>query len=150
MLWNSVSILVMCKGFQNKGRQRHPLWNVLLKHQFSSSCCKLFISKTLVNLFGHLPLICSTWQTPNELRHEKTCLRGFLPSLTQIGLYSHKRWLDAWNFGFRKWRDCTIYVAKTKVLISCAVNAQLVWVFVFTYAKSWFSHDVAQIKLLQS
>ena len=36
--------------------------------------------------------------------------------------------------------DCTIYVAKTKVLISCA--------FVFAYAKSRFSHDVAHIKLL--
>ena len=37
-------------------------------------------------------------------------------------------------------------VAKTKALISCAVTAQLICVFVFAYAKSWFSHDEAQIR----
>ena len=41
--------------------------------------------------------------------------------------------------------DCTIYVAKTKALISCpvtvAVTAQLICAFVFAYAKSRFSHD---------
>ena len=40
------------------------------------------------------------------------------------------------GFGFRKKRDCTICVAKTKALI-CG--------FVFTYAKSRFSHKEAQI-----
>ena len=35
-------------------------------------------------------------------------------------------------------RDLTIYVAKTKVLISCAVTAQLICVFVFAYAKAGF------------
>ena len=34
-------------------------------------------------------------------------------------------------------RDCTIGVAKTKALIC---------VFVFAYAKHWFSHDAAHIK----
>ena len=38
---------------------------------------------------------------------------------------------------------CTIQVAKTKALISFAVTAKLICVFVFTYAKSWFSHDLA-------
>ena len=47
---------------------------------------------------------------------------GFPPGATQTRLYNHRRWLEAWNFGFRKKRDCTIYVAKTKVVISCAVN----------------------------
>ena len=47
------------------------------------------------------------------------------------------------KFGFRKQKDCTIYVAKTKALISCAVTAQLIWVFVF--AKSRFSHNEAHI-----
>ena len=36
-----------------------------------------------------------------------------------------------------------IYVAKTKVLISCTVTAQLICAFVFAYAKSKFSHDAA-------
>ena len=38
---------------------------------------------------------------------------------------------------------CTIYVAKTKALISFAVTTKLICVFVFTYAKSQFSHDEA-------
>ena len=38
----------------------------------------------------------------NEPRSEKTGLRGFRPGLTQTGLYSHRRWLEARNFGFRK------------------------------------------------
>ena len=40
-------------------------------------------------------------------------------------------------------RDCTNRVAKTKALISFAVTAKLICVFVFTYAKSRFSHDAA-------
>ena len=36
-------------------------------------------------------------------------------------------------------------VAKTKALISFAVTAKLICVFVFAYAKSRFSHDVAHI-----
>ena len=34
--------------------------------------------------------------------------------------------------------DCTIYVAKTKALISFAVTAKLICVFVFAYAKADF------------
>ena len=41
--------------------------------------------------------------------------------------------------------DCTIRVAKTKALISFAVTAKLIWVFVFAYAKSRFSHNEAQV-----
>ena len=39
-----------------------------------------------------------------------------------------------------------MHVAKTKALISFAVNAKLICVFVFTYANHWFSHDTAQIQ----
>ena len=39
--------------------------------------------------------------------------------------------------------DYTIYVAKTKTLISFAVTAKLICVFVFAYAKIWFSNDEA-------
>ena len=38
-----------------------------------------------------------------------------------------------------------IRVAKTKVLISFAVTAKLICVFVFAYAKCWFSHDSAHL-----
>ena len=44
-------------------------------------------------------------------------------------------------------RDCTFNVAKTKALISFAVTAKLMCVFVFAYAKSRFSYDVAHICL---
>ena len=78
-------------------------------------------------------------------RREKTGLRGFRPGPTQTGLYRHRRWLETWNFVFRKQRNCSSYVAKTKALISFAVTAKLIGVFVFAYAKSRFSHDEAQI-----
>ena len=38
-----------------------------------------------------------------------------------------------------------IRVAKTKALISFAVTSKLICVFVFTYAKSRFPHDAAQM-----
>ena len=41
----------------------------------------------------------------------------------------------------------TIYVAKTKALISFAVTAKLICVFVFANAKRWFSHEAAPIIL---
>ena len=43
--------------------------------------------------------------------------------------------------------DCTIRVAKTKALISFAVTAKLICVFVFAYAKSRFSHNEAYMFL---
>ena len=79
---------------------------------------------------------------------EKTGLRGFRPGPTQTRLYSHRRWLEAGNFVFRKQRNCTSYGAKTKALISFAVTAKLICVFVFAYAKSRFSQDVAQIRVV--
>ena len=47
---------------------------------------------------------------------------GFRLGRAQTGLYSHKRWLEALNFGFRKLRDCSVSVAKTEALISCNVG----------------------------
>ena len=39
-------------------------------------------------------------------------------------------------------------MAKTKALISCAVPAQLICVFVFAYADCWFSQEAAHIILV--
>ena len=36
---------------------------------------------------------------------------------------------------------------KTKALISFEVTAKLICVFVFAYAKHWFSHDPAQLSI---
>ena len=40
-----------------------------------------------------------------------------------------------------------MYVAKTKALISFAVTAKLICVFIFAYAKRWFSHDAAHVNI---
>ena len=47
------------------------------------------------------------------------------------------------------YRDCTIRVAKTKALISFAVTAKLICVFVFAYTKSQFSHKDTQIIVVE-
>ena len=75
-----------------------------------------------------------------EPSQEKTNNFCFRTDPTQTVLYKHRRWLEARNFGFKKERNCTSCVAKTKALISFAVTAKLICVFVFTYAKCWFSH----------
>ena len=80
-----------------------------------------------------------------EPRRQKTGLQGLRPGPTQTRLYSLRRWLEAWNFGFGKQRDCTIQVAKTKALISFTVTAKLICVFVFKYAKIRFSHVAAHL-----
>ena len=64
---------------------------------------------------------------------------------SQTNLYSHRRWLEAGNFGLRKKRNCTIRVATTKALISFAVTAELICVFVFAYADCWCSHAAAHL-----
>ena len=46
---------------------------------------------------------------------------------------------------FRKQRNWSIRVAKTKVLISFAVTAKLICTFVFAYVKIQFSHDAAHM-----
>ena len=50
--------------------------------------------------------------------HKKINNLGFRPGLIQTGLYSHRRRLEAQNFGFKTKRDSTICVMKTKALIS--------------------------------
>ena len=48
------------------------------------------------------------------------------------------------KFGLRKERDCIFYVVKCADQISCVVIRQLIHAFVFAYAKSVYSHDMAQ------
>ena len=88
--------------------------------------------------------LCSMRQTPvtlteyingarrpqDELQRKKTGLREFRPGLTQTELYKHRR-LESGTFKLRKYRNCTIRVAKTKALISFAVTAKLICAFVF-------------------
>ena len=82
-------------------------------------------------------VIKGTFLSTYEPRCEKTSLPCFRPGPTQTRLYNNSRWLEACNFGFRNWRDCTIYVAKTKALISCAVMSRVMSKPVF-----WISNQV--------
>ena len=49
-------------------------------------------------------LCASVVQSVGEIepRHEKTCLQGFWPNMTQTGLLSWWDWLRSWNFGYSK------------------------------------------------
>ena len=52
------------------------------------------------------------------------------------------RSLKVWILEEQGW-DCPFCVAKTKMLISCAVTAHLICAVVFAYVKCLFSHDTA-------
>ena len=71
--------------------------------------------------------------------------QGFRPGPTQTGLYSHRGRL----VGFNKKRDVTICAPKTKALISSAVTAALICVFVFAHAKIHFSCGAAQREVIK-
>ena len=45
--------------------------------------------------------ICRLLVFSFEPMHEKTNILGFRPGPTQTGLYSHRKWLEPGNFGFR-------------------------------------------------
>ena len=81
-----------------------------------------------------------------EPRCEKTGFWGF-PTRSDSNLaVKPQKMASGFKFGFRKKRDCTIRVAKTKALISFAVTAKLICVFVFAYTKIRFSNDEAHLK----
>ena len=79
--------------------------------------------KRRASLWENRPSGFPPWSDTNRSVHQQKMIRG----------------LD-----FLK-RECTIQVAKSKALISFAVTAMLICVFVFTYAKIRFSHVAAQI-----
>ena len=50
----------------------------------------IVLSFLLFLYFGVLVSLCQVMLKPFELRHEKTCLRGVRPGLTQTRLYSQR------------------------------------------------------------
>ena len=80
-----------------------------------------------------------------EPSHEKTNNAGLRPGPTQTSLYSHRSRRKASDFRFKKKKDCSACVAKTKALISFAVTSKLVCAFVFAYANCWFSDAVVHL-----
>ena len=93
-------------------------------------------------------LPCNVLKILYEPLHENSNNLGFRPGPTQTSLCSYKRWVEAINFGFRNNSNCTICLAKTKALISCAVTAQLICAFVFAYANCWFYGAAAHIGIM--
>ena len=59
---------------------------------------------------------------------------GFTTRFDKNGLLSHRSRLEG----------VVLFVSKTKMLLSCAVTARLICVFVFAYADCWFSDAVAK------
>lgn len=84
---------------------------------FSSFCQDMVINEWKHDQW-HCKIPVYSAKTQNKLHHERICLQGLQLSVTQIMLYSHRRQLEAFPLGFKKKRDCTIYVVK-KVLIRC-------------------------------
>ena len=74
----------------------------------------------------------SVFKVSNQVRHKPGC------SATEDG-----QWLEISDLENRGIHCSTICVTKTKMLISCAVTAQLICAFVFTYAKIRLSYDGA-------
>ena len=70
---------------------------------------------------------------------------GLARSDTNQAVQSKKKVRSLKFWIFKKKRNCTIRVAKTKALIGFAVTAKLICVFVFAYADCWFSCAAAQI-----
>ena len=85
---------------------------------------RIFLWHAGSQVSNHCPLSYLFWAGGNT--SEKTGLPGFWPSLTQTRLHNLRRWLEAWNFGFRKLRYHSICLAKTKALISLVVTAKLI------------------------
>ena len=94
-----------------------------------------------MSLATHMSLILRklVFGVSDKVRHKPVC------AVTEDG----KR-LEILDLGRRgivlSMYPCTIHVAKTKALISFAVTAKLICVFVFAYAKSWFSHEGAHMR----
>ena len=83
-----------------------------------------FVAVNIHLPFTHFSYVNMTRQDAYDVnsRHQlsawcqkKTCLLRFQPGPTQTGLRSHRRWLEALNYGFRKYRDCTVYAADLRL-----------------------------------
>ena len=93
-------------------------------------------------------------------RHEKTCLRGLRSGMTQTGLLGYRDEGEAWNFGFSKYRKCTIQAAKKKGADQTARMRRLICAFVvgiwhkqvFSWRGSmyhdWFSAQLRSLEIL--
>ena len=93
-------------------------------------------SNLAVQYYGSL---CALNSISFEPRHEKTCHRGFRPGPTQTKLcVQSQKMTSGLKFRIQKVKGLYYLCRKTKgrALISCAITAQVVCIFVFAYAKT--------------
>ena len=111
----------------------HGMVFLFLVMLFKETANKLEQNKSLINIEMRSMILYMIWAASWENLSSGFLTRSNHP--TQTGLYKHRRWFEAWNFRFRKLRDCTNYVVKTKGLVSCVV----------TDLRLSFSHNRAHI-----
>ena len=63
----------------------------------------------------------------------------FRPCPTQTGLYSHRRWLVAGNFGLKKVEELFYPCSENKGADQLRSYCEADFAFVFAYADWWFS-----------
>ena len=71
-----------------------------------------------------------------EQRHEKTNNLGFRPGPTLTGLYSHRNWLEASDFGLRKKMDCSNKSADQLCTTELCLCFHISRMFVFLFGGS--------------
>ena len=80
-----------------------------------------------------------------EPRREKFGLRNFRPGQIRTELYSLGKRIEARNFEFKKKNDCTIRVAQTKAMISCAQKSGFPFVDQGLFSVPALVFDLAQL-----
>ena len=92
---------------------------------------------------------CRRSHVKQQIQYELTCFSPFLATRC-LHVTNDFRVYSQLSLPIRRLSAYTLCVAKTKALISFAATAKLklICVFVFAYAKCWFSHDAAHIMLL--
>ena len=124
-------------GYNKSKAQNHY---IIVGHSTEHFCLFFakvgFLIKYIVTIKGRFCRAAS-WE------NHQCCFRT---GPTQTDLYKRRKELEALNIGFKWERNCTIREAKTKALISFAVTAKLICVFVFAYADCWFSHEAAKLR----
>ena len=89
---------------------------------------------------GNFQSVCVCSCIPFEPRHEKTNNLVSEQVLHKPTSTEDRGCLETGNFGFRKWRNCTI--RESKALISFAVTDLRLC---FRLANYWFAHDATRL-----
>ena len=124
------------------------LWQIMYACKYTTVSRKQVISfitgcndTTIVICLDTVILEARDRAIPYEPQSKKTGGFRFPTCLTQTRLCSYRRWIEAWNFGFKKKRNCTTRVVKRNALISFAV--------LWSWSAPLFSHWQKSLFLLR-